>query len=1104
MRKFLLFTLLALLGVATLHAQVTTSSLSGTVKDPKGEALIGASVKATHQPTGTTYGVSTRGDGRFTIPNMRSGGPYLVEVSYVGYQTKKFQDISLKLAEPYVLNVVLTDAGTQLNEVTVRASNPNSVLNSNRNGASTTINRQQLQTLPTITRSINDITRLTPQGGGPTGAFAGGSYRSNNFTVDGANFNNQFGIGQNVPAGGSPISLDALDQISINVTPYDVRQSGFTGGSINAVTRSGSNSFTGTAFITARTDRSQGDQVGDVKVLKQDYSQKQYGFSLGGPILKNRLFFFVNFEKNDVVQPGPSKVAATPSAPVGSNSTVARPTAAFLDQVKDYLVKTYSYDPGVYQGYTNQSNNDKFLARLDWNINKNNRFNIRYSQVESKSPMSLSSSTSSSGISYSGANNRTSMNALHFSNSNYFQEQNLYTWAGELNSSFGRFTNSLRATWSHQNDPRSSQSKLFPLVDILDGPAVLTTFGYEPFTYGNLRDVQTYTINDDLTFTAGKHNLMLGLQGEFSKIKNGFQPLGTGFYTFASWNDFVSGAKPTNYAITYPLSADGSQVFPSFKFAQYSLYLQDEYQVAERLKLTGGVRLELPTYPDVSEMKTHPLVLEQTFAHGEKINTGQMADARLMISPRFGFNWDINGDRSQQLRGGTGVFTGRIPFVWIVAQSGNSGLLQFTQVYGKGDANMPSFNSDVRANVPTSLPTAGTSIPTSIAAMSKDLKFPQTWKSSLAFDTKLPFGIVGTVEGIYQKDLNAVYARNANLVDPTPLNASGYPDNREIYPNSKFDRQVVRLTGAGKIAKTAAETASSQFNAIVMDNVKGGHYWSASVQLTKQFRQGLSLFAAYTKSDAKNYGDLGGDQVLNLWSYPYTVGNSNVPRLSYTSNVVPDRIVASVSFHKEYLQNLGTTISLFYEGVTQGRYSYYYSSDFNRDDFVNDLIYIPRDPSEITFVDIPANTTGYKKAYTAQEQSDIFFNYIEQDKYLKKHKGEYAERNGAKMPWRNQIDLKFVQDVFKGFGKTKSTLQFSIDIFNLGNMLNKNWGKVNFVNNQAILVPQNVAALNGAGSPKPTFRLGNVNNDIVRTSFGTTQSTASTYYMNFGLRYIFN
>ncbi|PTS92816.1 TonB-dependent receptor, partial [Pedobacter sp. HMWF019] len=1108
MNKSLLFKIVvivfAFVGVFTVaQAQVTTSSATGTIKDSKGP-MPGASVKATHTPTGTTYGVTTNNDGRFTIGNMRVGGPYVIEVSFVGYKPQKIENVYLKLGEPFVLNVLLSDNASNLNEVTIVGTQRNSILNSNKNGTSTVVTRAQIQNLPTITRSVNDITRLTPQGGGPNGSLAGGSSRSNNFTVDGANFNNQFGIGANVPAGGSPISLDALEQISVNVTPYDVRQSGFTGGAINAVTRSGTNDFSGTAFYLMRNDDQQGTKVGDYTITNpQKFDQKQYGFSLGGPIVRNKLFFFVNAEWSKQISPGTANIASTAALPYGGANTpsyVARPTEDFMNTVKSYLISKYNYDPGDYQGYDNKTNNTKLLARLDWNISKDHHFNIRYNQVESRSPFSVSTSTSGSNINYT--NNRTSNFALPFSNSNYFQDQNLYSGAAELTSNFGsKFTNSLRATYSHQNDPRSSNSSLFPFVDILDNKATgsvgspLTSFGYEPFTYGNLRDVKTFTYSDDFSMALGKHNVTLGVQAEFSTTKNGFQRFGTGFYTFNSWDDFVNGARPVNYALTYPLTADGSQAYPSFKFAQYSAYLQDEFTVTSRLKLTGGVRIERATFPDVSEIKTHPMVAALTFANGEKINTGNLPQARTTFSPRFGFNWDINGDRSVQLRGGSGIFTGRIPFVWIVAQSGDAGLLQFTQTYSGNDA--PYFNPNPTANIPANKPAAGTSIPSNISAMAPNLRFPQTWKSSLAVDFKMPFGIVGTVEGIYQKDLYAVVARNANLNNPTALAVSGgYADNRLIYPNALIDRQVNSIDKNGQVTKVANQAQS--FNAIVMDNVKGGHYWSASVQLNKQFSQGLSLTAAYTKSGAKNYGDGGGDQILNLWSYPYnSTGNSNVPSLSATSNVIPDRVIASVSYRKEYLKNLATTISLFYEGGVQGTYSYYYSSDFNRDGQTNDLIYIPKNASDIKFLPLDIkNGNTVVKTYSPEEQAAIFDNFINNDPYLSKHRGEYAERNGAKLPWRNQVDFKLVQEVFRNVGGKKNSFQFTMDVFNFGNLLNKNWGAMKYVRNMGILTPANVSSLTTDGKgPQPTFRMATSNGDIVRDSFGVTQTIASTYYM---------
>ncbi|WP_316783567.1 TonB-dependent receptor domain-containing protein [Pedobacter frigiditerrae] len=1122
--KFVVIVLAFVGFISVANAQITTSSLTGTVKDSK-ETMPGASIKATHTPTGTVYSVITNGDGRYTIGNMRVGGPYTIEVSFVGYKPEKFDDVTLKLGEPFVLNVTLTDNSSTLATVNIVGQGSNPIMNSNKSGANTVVGRAQIQALPTISRSVNDITRLTPQANGTS--IGGGNYRSNNFSVDGANYNNQFGIGQNIPAGGSPISIDALEQISINVTPYDVRQSGFTGGAVNAVTRSGTNKFFGNLFYTMRGDDQQGRNIGDYTIRNlQKLDEKNYGASFGGPIIKDKLFFFVNYEKKLTKAPGTTRIAATPALPYNSITTVTRTTADFMNTVSAYLDAKYGYETGPYQNYENVSDNEKMFARLDWNISKSHRFSIRYNQVESQSPSAASTSVTGSAVTgslgYGNVRSGTAQTAgLPFFNSNYYQAANLYSATAELNSSFGsKITNTLRASYSHQNDPRNSDSSPFPLVDILDGTQsgtsagnVLTTFGYEAFTYGNLRDVTSYTYSDDLGLALGKHNLTLGLQAEFSTTKNGFQRFGTGFYTFRSWDDFVNNARPLQYSVTYPLTADGSQAFPSFKFAQYSAYLQDEFTVSDRLKLTAGIRFEQATYPGVDEIKTHPLVAAQTFANGEKINTGELPENKMTYSPRFGFNWDVNGDRSLQVRGGTGIFTGRVPFVWIVSQSGDAGLIQYTQTYS--GTNTPFFNPSIAPNIVGPKGVVGTTIPSTISAMSKDLRFPSTWKSSLAVDAKLPWGIIGTLEGIYGKDLYSAVAVNVNLKNPTQLNIAGYPDNRPFFAATAFDKQAVPLTSGGLVAATSATTSSTLFNAIKMKNAKGGYNWAATAQLTKNFTSGLGLMVAYTRTDQRNFGDGSGDQLLNLWSIPQTSSNPNTPTLSYSSNLNPDRVIASVSYKKEYFKNLSTSVSLFYEGSQQGRFSYGYSADFNRDGQTNDLIYIPKDASEITFVTVPTNlvhsynTAGqittlrqYPKAYTAQEQSDAFFAYIEQDDYLREHKGQYAKRNGGTSPWRNQVDFRLTQEIFKNVGAAKNSIQFSVDIFNVGNMLNKNWGNLNFVNNANILVPQNVTAI--SSTTKPTFLMASAGGDLVKETFGTSQTISSTFYMQFGLRYNFN
>ncbi|MFT3825002.1 MAG: carboxypeptidase regulatory-like domain-containing protein [Chitinophagaceae bacterium] len=1095
---------LVLVQTSTSYAQVTTGSITGYAKDDKGGALVGATVEAIHTPSGTRYTTTAGKNGQYTLGNVRVGGPYSVKVTFAGLESFSASDVYVKLGEPFVLDAQLGTGKTLENVVVTAGRRNNSVLNASRTGSITNIGRQQIQTLPTIQRSINDLTRLTPQATSTsTGAIGGGNYRQNYITVDGSDFNNTFGIGTNLPANGSPISIDALEEISVSVNPYDIKQSGFVGSAVNAVTRSGTNDFSGSAYTFWRSEGQQGNKVaGNDPFLKQNLQVNTYGFRVGGPIIKNKLFFFINAEKGKTVSPGQTSFAATATSGAGSygQTNIARPLASELDAIATYLKNTYEYDPGSYQGYDFETKNTRFVARIDWNISTKHRLSLRYSQVESNSPSFVSTSRSPL-TAYSSTAGRTTLNALWFKNSNYYQDANFYSFAAELNSSFGKVSNTLRASYTHQNDPRSSDSRNFPFVDILKDGTPFTSFGYEPFTYGNLRDVTTYSVVDYAQLTTGIHNITAGLQLDIQDTKNGFQRFGTSYYTFNSWDDFVNGVKPRDYAITYSLLPGFAQAYPKIKYVQYSVYGQDEISLSRTFRLTAGLRLDLPTFPSVPEIKTHPLVAALTFNNGEKVNTGTLPKTRILWSPRIGFNWDVKGDRSVQLRGGTGIFTGRVPTVWLVAQSGDAGLLQFTQTY-EGQANTPGpFNPDPAAYRPATPPAAGTAIPSTISAISKDFKFPQTWKSSLAIDVRLPWGMIGTLEGAYNKDLNVALGRNPNLVDPTPLNVTGYADNRPIYPSSNTQKYVNPLTTAGQ----ASPTGTAAFNPVVLDNKSKGYYWSVMAKVDKQFSKGFSASFAYIHSEARNLYDGSGDQLLNTWSITQ-IGNAtaNNPAMSYANYVVPDRIVASVSYRKEYLKHLATTVSLFLEGSISGRFSYTYSSDFNRDGQTNDLIYVPKDASEITFADQTYTLNGVTTTYTAKQQSDMFFRYIEQDKYLNSRRGKYAERNGAKLPWRNQVDIRIAQDLFANIGGKRNTLQFTLDIFNFGNLLNKNWGIYKTVNTPALLTPRNVSSLVAGGTVKPTFSLAADRGVPVIATYRDNNTLTSTYYMQFGLRYIFN
>jgi hypothetical protein len=1098
------FCILAIFGLSLfawdLSAQVTTSSLVGSVRDDQ-EPLIGATVLAVHEPSGTQYGTSVSASGGFSINNMRIGGPYKITVSFIGYNPKVYSDILLRLGEPYVLNVVLDAGETALSEVVVRAVGGT---DADKTGTITNIGRNQIQTMPTVTRSLNDLTRITPQANGSS--IGGGNYRQNNFTIDGADFNNNFGIGDNLPANGSPISLDAIDEISVSVTPFDVRQAGFIGAAINAVTRSGTNQFQGSAYRYWRSEKQQGNRVDGVEVRRTPFNFEQIGFRLGGPIVKNKLFFFVNFETENQPKQIQTSVAATAASGPGSfgsaNNNINRPLASELDEISAYLKDKYGYVTGPYQGYSTQIETKKYLARIDWNINSKHRMNVRYSKVVSNNPSNPSNSTSGTGYTIGSNLNRLSNNAMWFKNSMYYQGANFTSIAGELNSQFGKFSNVLRATFTDQDDSRSSDSQEFPFVDIMKDDAVFTSFGYELFSKGNIRQVKTYSALNNLTWNSGKHSWLVGAQADVSRTTNGFQRFATSYYRFASWDDFVTGQNPTDFAQTHSLFPGFAQAFPSFKFAQLSAYVQDEISFNHKFKLTLGIRAELPTYPNVDEIMTHPLISNLTFNGGTKVNTGNLPKATVMLSPRAGFSYDVFGDRSLQLRGGSGIFTGRLPFVWIVSQSGDAGMLQTTfNLNGKENTPGP-FNPNPNAYLPAVPPVAGTFIPGTINAMSEGFRFPQTWKTGFGFDKKLPENFVFSFDAILNKDINAVAFRNVNLVDPQALNIEGYADNRLVYPSSVSKKYINPLNRDGQAVETGDASGTGAFNTTLIENTKkGGYYFSLSGKLEKNFSKGLYGFLAYTYSNSKNLSDGSGDQLLGAWQQIQNVNGGNRPVLAPAAYVLPHRVNGMVSYRAEYLKAGATTLTLMYNGAAQGRYSYVYSSDFNNDGVnANDLIYVPKDASEISFV----NNTINGVEYSAQQQSDAFFQFIEQDKYLSKRKGKYAERNGAVLPWRNQFDLKLMQDVFFHVANSKHTVQFTLDIFNFGNLLNSKWGVFKSTNVPSVLALSNASEVTPGGTTHPTFRTVADRNKLPVESFRNNESITSTYYMQFGIRYLFN
>ena len=1129
LKRILLSLMVVFIAATYSRAQVTTSSISGTVKDATTkEPLVGATIIATHQPTGTRYTTVSRAGGEYAISNMRVGGPYLIQISFVGFDVEKADEIYLKLAESFVVNSELAKTIGTLENVIVSTGRRNPIMNSSRTGAVTNIGPRQIAQTPTISRSINDLTRATPQSN--NNAFGGGNYRQSNFTVDGGEFNNSFGIGtSNLPAGGSPISLDALDEISVNITPFDVRQSGFIGSAINAVTRSGTNKFSGSAYLYFRNEKQRGNQVNKTVFVNPPEEFQQFGFRLGGPIIKNKLFFFVNYENEKTPRTLSSRVASTPSAPFGSADNVARPSADSLDYIRTYLKEKYNYETGPYQNYTPNVERKKILARIDWNINSKHRINFRYSEVKGGTPLGLSTSLNSAGTVAGNGATRTANTALWYKNSNYFQGENFYSFSTELNSNLGKITNTLRATYTFQDENRSTDSEIFPFVDILSNTGVTpqavtglgapyTSFGHEPFSFGNLRNVKVYSVIDNFSWVSNKHKWTAGLQYEKSKTVNGFQPFGTSYYRFATWADFASALDPnpanrklpTDFTQTFSLSKDFAPAFSSFEYAQYSAYAQDEISVNKDFRLTIGLRLELPTYQEIPQIQTNPLLVALNFENGEKLDQGVLPKNRVMWSPRIGFNWDLYGDRTFQIRGGTGIFTGKIPYVWAVAQSSSNNMIQVTQAFNTWTSTptltgiLPPgpFNPDPNAYRPATVPAAGTSVSSTPTQIDPEFKNPQSWKTSVAIDKKLPWGVIGTLEAIFNKDLVTIFPRNPNLKPPVPLTVAGYPDHRLIYGGSNPDKFINTVNGAF----VPTPGGSGPLNPTVLDNSNKGYYFSLTAKFEKLFNKGLFASIAYTRTIAGNLHDGGGDQPSGVWSGTPTVDGANYTPLGYADYTVPDRVIGVFSYRKEYLKHLGTTFSVIYNGSIAGRFSYTYGGDLNRDGVSgNDLLYIPvnaTNPSEISFG--TANVTIQGVVYTPAQQAQIFENYIAQDKYLNKHRGQYAERNGGQMPWLNRVDVKFMQDLFINIGKNRNTIQFTADIFNFGNMLNPNWGKLRIVNATSILTATLPSGFAPNGTVAPTFRMALANNQIITKTFRDNVSSASTYSVQFGLRYIFN
>ena len=1080
---------------------VTTGAITGMVKDAQGQPVVGAGVTAIHIPTGSSYETVTRQDGHFSIPNMRVGGPYTVTVFHAGSGTLAFEP---QVQESITVNLgVATDLVFDVRpvvqeSVTVTATS-DPVFSSERTGAATQVSRDTLATLPTISGTLNSMTRLTPQFGG-SGSFAGQDNRMNNITVDGSYFNNSFGLAGNPGerTGVAPISLSAIEQIQVSVAPFDVRQGNFVGAAVNTVTRSGSNAFHGSVFNQSRDNSMVGTKAKGAAVDPGTFNFRNSGGWASGPIVKNRAFFFFNYENESFTQPGTTfRANKGGEQAIGS---VTRVLATDLDNLSSFLKSKFNYDTGLYQGYEFETPAKRILAKVDYNIGDANKLSVRYNDLNSKTDVLLSNS-SSLGF----GTRRSNLTGLNFSNSNYQILENIRSIVGEWNSILkNTMANNIIVGYTHQDESRDSRytGDLFPFVDILEGSTVYTSFGYEPFSPNNELRYNTFQLQDNFTRFSAKHTVTGGFSLERYTSENVFFSGKQSVYVYNSLADFytdandylanpnrtVSPVSLRTFQVRYNNIPGQEKPIQPLKVWYTGAYVQDDWRVRANLKMNLGIRFDVPFFGDTGYDNPNVDALTFRDENGKAVqyNSGKLPDANILWSPRLGFNWDVKGDRNTQVRGGTGIFTGKPAYVWISNQVGNTGMLTgFEQVT---NSTSRPFSPDPDKYKPATV-TGAPAASVDLAVTDPNFKFPQIWRNNIAVDQRLPWGWSGTAEFLYNRDVNGVYYINANL--PAAQSAFTGADTRMRWVGASCSATplnspcVTRLNNA---------TGNQVTNAIVLKNQNVGRSWNLAFSAERPFVHGVWVKAAYSYGEAKNTVDPG-SVASGSWTGNQIANDPNNPPLAFSTSTPGHRFYLTGSYTAQWFKFGGTTVSAFYQANTIGTNSYTYAGDLNGDTATsNDLIYIPRNTSEMNFQTFTANGI----TFTAADQAAAWDAYISQDKYLSQQRGGYAARSAYFLPFVKRIDLSLQQDFYAHFAGARHTFQFRVDMENFGNLLNTNWGVGTRLVNAQPLTNVGVDA-NGAA----TYRLRVVNNQLMTTSEERTAGLADVYKVMISLRYTF-
>ncbi|MDB5197304.1 MAG: TonB-dependent receptor [Flaviaesturariibacter sp.] len=974
---------------------------------------------AVHVPTGSKYVTAAKSGGQYTLPNLRIGGPYTVTVHFTGYEDVVFNDISVTLSTPVVIDAVLTQRTETLTNVVVTGTRAGSVINSQRTGTSTNVSLRQIQNLPSINRNIQDFARLTPQvkagnnanDGGSTGlSFAGQSNRYNQFSIDGANASDAFGLTSSGTNGGAaninPVSIEAIQEIQIVLAPYDVTQGGFTGGGINAVTKSGTNKFHGSVYGQYQNEKFVGKSSAYNSTITRlpygDFKNQTFGASVGGPIIPNKVFFFVSGERYKKSTP----VGFDPTI-AGSGSNVNPDT---LKAIREFMLKNYNFDLGSYGAINNDNESKSLFGRIDWNISDKHRLTLRHNYVDGSNDIARSRSA----------------NSAFFENTGYKNVNTTNSSVIELNSSFSSSaSNVLRLTYNAVRDLRKTPNApnlSITNYDVAKKVNISYNLGSEFSSAANSLDQDIISLTDNFTLYKGNHNITLGTSNEFFKSSNVFLQGYFGAYTYNKGANSVdnitnwmtnNGVGLTAYSGNYSTAGRGDKAPANLKSAQFSVYAQDVWAATKNFKLTYGLRIDLPT---ISTTPPENAAFNTAFASFD-VKTNQMPKERLMFSPRVGFNWNI-ADEGVQIRGGLGLFTGRVPFVWISNQFSNTGVasknvsLNAAQVTAAGIKYV--FNP-ADPQLGAYIPSASAPQPTIINVIDKNFKFPQVFRANLATDKKLGAGFVMTLEALFTKTLNNPFYSNLNISENGETTVALGPTTRPYWSTSNLNPAFQQVIKIGNTSK--------------------GYSANFTAQLQKTYTKGWAGSIAYTYGTASSLNDLPSSVALSNYRGVQTVNGLNKLDLSASNFDIGSRITGYISKEFKYLKNFATTFTLFFNGQSGQKFSYVYPSANSRnitgeDNSATSLVYIPRTLAESGFVDI-AN------GKTASQQWADFQAFAASNKYLQERAGQNAERNGDRLPFESHFDLRISQDFLYKTHK----LQFFADVLNLAALLNKDWGR---------------------------------------------------------------